>query len=153
MAVSAIAVSALLSKFVYVQRASRPPASIRWYLYLAVIGLAVGSLGNLLSPTVNRAVPQNSVMVALSVLLNGVLIVGVWRFRSNAARWIFAVWLALAGLMFLVGIIFYPSLIPKFSWGEILESLITVSANLGAVACLFTREAGEWFKDKRPATD
>ena len=118
---------------------------------MAVIGLSVGSLSSALLPSASGAIPLIS--VALSVLLNGLLIVAIWRFHSNVARWIFTLWVVLGGLTVVLGLLFYPGLEPRFTSADILAAVLTSSANVAAVACLFTREAGRWFETGRPTSD
>lgn len=129
------------------QRASRLPPSIRWYLILALIGLAIGSLGNLFMAIPGYPVPRTS--VAVSVALNALLMVGVVRFHSNAARWIFAVWIALAIAAAIFSFIFFPAFFRLFDLAHIIASGFTISANVTAVACLFTPGARGWFETKR----
>ena len=127
------------------------PAPIRWYLILASIGLAAGSLSNLLLPLPGYPVAPTS--VAISVVLGALLIIGIVRFRSNVARWIFALWVAAAITLTVAGVIFSPVLARLFGWGNILAIVVTSSANVAAVACLLSREGAHWFGARQATTD
>lgn len=125
------------------QRASHLPASIRRYLIFAVIGLTVGSLSNLFLPVPGYPTPRGS--IAFSVVLNALLMIGVVRFHSNAARWIFAFWIALSITLVIFSAMFFPAFVRLFELRHIVASMFTISANVAAVAYLFTQEARHWF--------
>ena len=133
------------------QRASPLPAPIRWYFILAVIGLAAGSLSNLFLPLPGYPVAPTS--IAIAVVLGSLLIIGVVRFHSNLARWIFALWVAAAITLTVAGVIFSPGLARLFGWGNILAIVVTSSANVAAVLCVFSSEGAHWFGSRQATTD